>query len=240
MMNPDTKSPRASEIARSEEVSSWDDSTVKLVAQESRCPRSGAIDRPRCMVISPAAIEIRKDLARNPSAPGRSVRRVVTDDQPDVKKFAGYWEKGEDGQALPYLDEVTYSLCPMPPMRSPLSELLPHIINQIAAKRCSRTGARRNWSLTNARPRLSRAFRSTTKTALRKLEVRQPWPLRIDADVIARICCWTPSRPVKAPSRQLRGPMIPSIALFTHDPAKGQELLQKAGLNLARQVFVSM
>ena len=137
MMNPDTKSLRAAEISSVKEVQVVDDFTVKLLLKAPNAALLAVLSDRAGMMISPAAItKYGKDLARNPVGTGPfSFVEWVTGDHLSLKKFDGYWEKGADGQSLPYLDGVTYK--PVTDATVRLTSLKTNtldMINAIAAK----------------------------------------------------------------------------------------------------------
>jgi len=236
MMNPDTKSPRASEIATVKEVVVVDDSTVKLVLKNPDAALLAQLTDRAGMIISPAAIEkYGKDLARNPVGTGPfQFVEWVKDDHLTVKKFAGYWEKGEDGQALPYLDEVTYKPVPDATVRlTSIRTASLDIINQIAAKDAAGLRAQKELVFDEV-PGLGYQGLSINnkKPPFDKLEVRQAVAFALDRDVIAKNLLLDTVSAGQGPIAPSSWAYDPSTALFKHDPAKAKELLQKAGLTL--------
>jgi peptide/nickel transport system substrate-binding protein len=105
MLNPDTASPRRSEIAQITEVIAEDDLTLRLVLSQPFSPLLATLSDRAGMMVSPKAIEeLGDDLARNPVGTGAfTFVEWMTSDHLTVERFDDWWQEG-----LPYLDRVIY------------------------------------------------------------------------------------------------------------------------------------
>jgi peptide/nickel transport system substrate-binding protein len=105
MLNPDTASPRRSEIAQVTEVVADDESTVRLVLSQPFSPLLATLSDRAGMIISPKAIEeLGEDLARNPVGTGAfTFVEWMTADHLTVQRYDNWWQEG-----LPHLDQVVY------------------------------------------------------------------------------------------------------------------------------------
>ncbi len=237
MMNPDTKSPRASEIASVKEVAVVDDYTVKITLKNPDAALLAQLSDRAGMIISPAAIEkYGKDLARNPVGTGPyQFVDWVTGDHLGVKKFDGYWEKGEDGQALPYLDAVTYK--PVTDETQRLTSLKTgtlDIIDQVGSKDVAGLRAQKDVTFDEVAGLGYQGLSiNNKKPPFDKLEVRQAVSYSIDRDAVAKSVFFgavTPGSGPIAPGSWAYDESINQI--FKRDTAKAKDLLTKAGLTL--------
>jgi peptide/nickel transport system substrate-binding protein len=235
MMNPELKSPRASEIASVKEVTAVDDYTVKLTLKNPDAALLAQLSDRAGMVVSPAAIEkYGKDLARNPVGTGPyQFVDWVTGDHLGVKKFDGYWEKGADGQALPYLDTVTYK--PVTDETQRLTSLKTgtlDIIDQIGSKDVAGLRAQKEVTFDEVAGLGYQGLSiNNKKPPFDKLEVRQALSYAIDRDAVAKSVFFgavTPGAGPIAPGSWAYDESINQI--FKRDTAKSKELLTKAGM----------
>lgn len=236
MLNPDTKSPRATEINTVKEVIVVDDNTVKLALKNPDAALLAQLTDRAGMIISPAAIEkYGKDLARNPVGTGPfQFVEWVKDDHLSVKKFDGYWEKGEDGQALPYLDGVTYKGVPDGTVRlTSLKTGTLDIIDQVDSKDAAGLRAQKEVMFDEV-PGLGYQGLSINnkKPPFDKLEVRQAVAYAIDRDAIAKTLLFDTVSPGQGPIPPSSWAYDASTNVFKRDPAKAKDILQKAGLTL--------
>jgi peptide/nickel transport system substrate-binding protein len=108
------KSVMKSALAAIQSVEVVDDFTLKLLLKNPSASILVQIAQPsgfRVGVVSQKAIEQSGDdgFNRKPVGSGPFVfSDWVTDDHATLKRFDGYWRKGADGQALPYLDGYVY------------------------------------------------------------------------------------------------------------------------------------
>lgn len=235
MLDPATKSPRATEIATVKQVDVVDEGTVKITLKSPDAALLAQLTDRAGMMISPAAIDkFGVDLARNPVGTGPfQFVEWLKSDHLSAKKFANYWEKGDDGQPLPYLDQVVYK--PVPDDTVRLTSLRTNtldIIDQVAAKDVA--GLRQQKDLVfDEVPGLGYQGLSLNlkKAPFDKVEVRQAVSYALDRDAIADVVFFGA---VKA----AQGPIAPSSwaydastnSTFKHDPSMAKQLLQKAGL----------
>lgn len=236
MLDPATKSPRASEIASVKEVTVVDDSTVKLTLKNPDAALLAQLTDRAGMIISPAAIQkFGADLARNPVGTGPfQFVDWVKSDHLSVKKFDGYWEKGADGQPLPYLDAVTYKPVTDGTVRlTSLKTGTLDIIDQIAAKDSPALRQQKDLVFDEV-PGLGYQGLSLNnkKPPFDKVEVRQAVSYSIDRDIVAKTLFFDSVTPGQGPIAPGSWAYDPSVAVFKRDPAKAKELLQKAGLTL--------
>jgi peptide/nickel transport system substrate-binding protein len=108
------KSGRKSEILEIESVDVVDEYTVNFNLNQPSSPLLSTLTDRSSMMVSPkAAKEKGEDFQRSPVGTGPfTFVEWVKDDHLTVKKNPNYWEKGADGQPLPYLDEVYYKPVP--------------------------------------------------------------------------------------------------------------------------------
>lgn len=236
MMNPETKSPRASEIASVKEVAVVDTYTVKITLKNPDAAFLAQLSDRAGMPVSPAAIaKFGADLARNPVGAGPfQFVEWVKDDHLTVKKFDGYWEKGEDGQALPYLDSITYK--PVTDATVRLTSLKTgtlDIIDQIAAKDAAGLRAQKEFTFDEV-PGLGYQgiSISNAKPPFNKLEVRQALAYAIDREAIAKNILFDTATAGQGPIAPSSWAYDASVNVFKRDPAKAKELLTKAGVTL--------
>lgn len=239
ILNPDTKSPRATEIGTVKEVSIVDDYTVKLTLKNADAALLAQLTDRAGMMISPAAIEkLGKDLARNATGAGTGPYQFVewqTGDHLSVKKFDGYWEKGEDGQALPYLAEVTYK--PVTDETQRLTSLKTNtldIIDQVASKDVAGLRQQKDVIFDEV-PGLGYQGLSINlkKAPFDKLEVRQALSYAIDRETIAKVVLFDSVTPGQGPIPPSSWAYDASVnTIFKRDVAKAKELVQKSGLTV--------
>ena len=109
VLDPATKSQRASELASVKETSVTDKYTLKI-SLKSPFPGLFAVFADRVLPVSPtAAQKFGADFARNPVGAGPfQFVDWVKGDHLGLKRFEGYWGKDSAGRQLPYLDGVTF------------------------------------------------------------------------------------------------------------------------------------
>ena len=236
MMNPDTKSLRASEIASVKEVQVVDDYTVKLILKAPNAALLSVLSDRAGMMISPAAIQkYGKDLARNPVGTGPfSFVEWVPADHLTVKKFDGYWEKGADGQALPYLDGVMFKGIPDGTVR--LTALKTGTIDIIDAPDPKDVAGLRQSKdpVYDQAPGLGYTAieLNTANAPFDKLEARQAVAYSIDTAAIAKAIFFDTVTPGQSPIPPSSWAYDASVNIYKRDPAKAKDLLTKAGLTL--------
>lgn len=236
ILNPDTKSPRATEIGTVKEVTVVDDFTIKLTLKNPDAALLAQLTDRAGMIISPAAIEkYGKDLARNPVGTGPfQFVEWVTGDHLSVKKFDGYWEKGEDGQPLPYLDGVIYK--PVTDATVRLTSLKTGTLDFIQAVAAKDVPALRTQKelVYSEVPGMEYQGLSINnkKPPFDKLEVRQAVAMAVDREALVKTILFDTAAPGQGPIAPSSWAYDPSVNVFKRDPAKAKELLQKAGLTL--------
>ncbi len=234
MMNPDTKSLRASEIASVKEVQVVDDSTIKIILKAPNAALLSVLSDRAGMIISPAAIaKYGKDLARNPVGTGPfSFVEWVSADHLTVKKFDGYWEKGADGQALPYLDQVTFKGIPDGTVR--LTALKTGTIDIIDAPDPKDVVALRAGKdpVYDQVPALGYTAieLNLAKPPFDKVEARQAVAYAVDSAAITKNIFFDTAAPGEGPIAPSSWAYDPSINIYKRDVAKAKDLLTKAGL----------
>ena len=234
MMNPDTKSLRASEIASVKEVQVVDDYTVKLLLKAPNAALLSVLSDRAGMIISPAAItKYGKDLARNPVGTGPfSFVEWVAADHLTVKKFDGYWEKGADGQALPYLDQVTFKGIPDGTVR--LTALKTGTIDIIDAPDAKDVPALRTGKdpVYDQVPALGYTAieLNLAKPPFDKVEARQAVAYAVDSAAITKNIFFDTASPGQGPITPSSWAYDANTNVFKRDVAKAKDLLTKAGL----------
>ncbi len=234
MLNPDTKSPRASEIATVKEVTVVDDFTVKITLKNPDAALLAQLSDRAGMIISPAAIDkFGKDLVTNPVGTGPfQFVEWVKNDKLVVKKFAGYFEKGDDGQALPYLDQVTYK--PVTDATVRLTALKTNdldIIDAVAAKDAAGLRTQKEVVFDEVPGLGYQGFSiSNKKPPFDKVEVRQAFSYAVDREAIAKSVLFNTVTAGQGPIAPGSWAYDASVNIFKRDVAKAKELLAKAGL----------
>lgn len=234
MMNPDLKTLRASEISSVKEVTVVDDYTIKLSLKAPNASLLATLSDRAGMMISPAAIDkYGKDLARNPVGTGPfQFVEWVKDDHLTVKKFDGYWEKGADGQSLPYLDQVIYKGIPDPTVRlTSLKTGTLDFIDRPAPK--DSTALRAGKDLTYEEiPSLGyQAIDLNNTTApFDKVQVRQAMAYAIDSAAMTKNILFDTATPGQGPIAPGSWAYDASINIYKRDVNKAKDLLSQAGL----------
>jgi len=236
MMNPDTKSLRASEIASVKEVQVVDVSTVKLILKAPNAALLSVLTDRAGMMISPAAItKYGKDLARNPVGTGPfAFVEWVAADHLTVKKFDGYWEKAADGQALPYLDQVQFKGIPdQTVLLTALKTNTLDIIDAPSPKDVAGLKAGKD-PIYDQVPGLGyNAIELNTANApFNKVEARQALAYSVDPAAIAKAIFFDTVTPGQGPIPPSSWAYDASINIYKRDPAKSKDLLTKAGFTL--------
>ncbi|HEX7586905.1 MAG TPA: ABC transporter substrate-binding protein, partial [Anaerolineae bacterium] len=234
MMNPDTKSLRASEIASVKEVQVVDDYTIKIILKAPNAALLSVLSDRAGMIISPAAItKFGKDLARNPVGTGPfSFVEWVAADHLTVKKFDGYWEKGADGQSLPYLDQVTFKGIPDGTIR--VTALKTNTIDIIDAPDPKDVVSLRAGKdpVYDQVPALGYTAieLNLAKPPFDKVEARQAVAYAVDSAAITKNIFFDTAAPGQGPIAPSSWAYDASTNVFKRDPAKAKDLLTKAGL----------
>ncbi len=108
----DKTSRRASEINSIQSVEAVDAATVKFVLKAPFAPLlANLVDRAGMMVSAKAVQAGGADFTRKPLGAGTGAFKFVEwvkDDHITLERNAGYWQKGAQGQALPFLDKITF------------------------------------------------------------------------------------------------------------------------------------
>ncbi|MBI1801909.1 MAG: peptide ABC transporter substrate-binding protein [Chloroflexi bacterium] len=234
MLNPDTKSLRAAEISSVKEVVVVDDYTVKINLKAPSASLMAVLSDRAGMMISPAAIEkYGKDLARNPVGTGPfQFVEWVKDDHLSVKKFDGYWEKGADGQSLPYLDGVVYK--PVTDATVKLTSLKTNTLDMIDGVAPKDVAALRGGKDLTYDEVPGLGYQAIdlnlAKPPFDKVEVRQAVAYAVDAAAITKNVLFGVANPGQGPIAPSSWAYDPSINLYKRDIAKAKELIAKAGL----------
>lgn len=236
MMNPDTKSLRASEIASVKEVQVVDDYTIKLILKAPNAALLSVLSDRAGMIISPAAIEkYGKDLARNPVGTGPfQFVEWVTGDHLTVKKFDGYYEKGADGSALPYLDQVIFKGIPDGTVRlTALKTGTLDIVDAPDAKDVPSLKGSKDPVYDQVPGLGYQGIEiNTANPPFNKLEVRQAVAYAVDAAAITKNILFDTATPGEGPIPPSSWAYDASVNIYKRDPAKAKDLLTKAGLTL--------
>ncbi len=105
VLNPDTKSPRRSELSAIKEIQVVDPATIKLLLKTPAGGLLGAMTDRGTMMCSPTAIQkYGADFTRHPVGTGPfQFVEWVPGDHVTIKRFDGYWQQG-----LPYLDQIVF------------------------------------------------------------------------------------------------------------------------------------
>lgn len=234
MMNPDTKSLRAAEISSVKEVQVVDDNTVKLILKAPNAALLAALSDRAGMIISPAAIDkYGKDLARNPVGTGPfQFVEWVTGDHLTLKKFDGYWEKGADGQSLPYMDGVTFKPVTDATVRlTSLKTGTVDFIDGLAAKDVAGMRSSKDPIMDEVTGLGWQGLYTNDSVApFDKPEVRQALNYAVDRDSLAKNVLFGTVKPGQGPIPPGSWAYDESVNIYKRDPAQSKALLQKAGL----------
>jgi peptide/nickel transport system substrate-binding protein len=108
----DQASPRYSEISSVKSVQAIDDTHVVFNLKTSFSPLLATLTDRAGMILSPTAIKkLGANLTNDPVGAGTGpfeFSKWVKNDYLTIVKNPGYWQKGAQGQALPYLSSITY------------------------------------------------------------------------------------------------------------------------------------
>jgi peptide/nickel transport system substrate-binding protein len=112
--NPDTKSLFLSEYANVVATEVVDDRTLRITLKTADVTLPARLSGKAGHMLSPTALEkLGPDFGKSPVGSGPfEFGEWVKDDHLTVTRYAGYWEKDERGQPLPYLDSVTFKPIP--------------------------------------------------------------------------------------------------------------------------------
>lgn len=234
MLDPATKSLRASEISSISGVTVVDDYTIKFTLKAPNASLLATLSDRAGMIISPAAIKkYGADLARNPVGTGPfQFVEWVKDDHLTVKKFADYWDKGADGQALPYLDQVIYKGIPDPTVRlTSLKTGTLDMIDRPAPKDAVALRAGKDLVYDQV-PGLGyqAVDLNNAKPPFDKLEVRQAFAYAVDNAAMTKNILFDTATPGGGPIAPGSWAYDASTNLFKRDVAKAKDLIAKAGL----------
>jgi peptide/nickel transport system substrate-binding protein len=154
-----------------------------------------------------------------------------------VKKFDGYWEKGVDGQALPYLDQVTFKGIPGGTVR--LTALKTGTIDIIDAPDAKDVPALRQGKdpVYDQVPALGyQAIElNTANPPFDKVEARQALAYAVDPAAITKNILFDTAQPGEGPIPPSSWAYDASVNIYKRDPAKAKDLLTKAGFKLPVQ-----
>ncbi len=108
ILDPKTGSGQRVNLSAIESTVVVDKSTVKLNLKQPNTPLITFFAERPGFIVSPTAVKKWGDqYGQHPVGTGPfQFIEWVKDDHLTLKKFDGYWEKGADGQALPYLDQI--------------------------------------------------------------------------------------------------------------------------------------
>lgn len=229
MLDPETASPRRSEVAQVTQVEAPDDTTVVLTLSQPYSPLLATLSDRAGMIISPKAIaELGDDLARNPVGTGAfTFVEWIKDDHLTVRRNENYWREG-----LPYLDEVTYK--PVIDATVRLTSLRTNevqMIDQISPKDVEAT--KNDPSLVYSEiPGLAFQYISlnVSRPPFDKKELRQAVAWCIDREAIIRAIFFGIGTPAQTPIPPSSWAYDESVQVYQQDYDKARELLAAAGM----------
>lgn len=231
-LNPETKAGFRSEIADIKTVEVVDPYTVKLTLKAPSAAILGALANYAGYMISPTAIQkYGKDIVRNPVGTGPfKLKEAVEGDHITLVRNESYHIMGQDGKALPYLDELVIKIIPddsvkLVNLKSGSLDLLDSI------QTMNIQSLSQSKDLTVVPTAAGKAFKvllSPNNEFLAKKEVRQAIAYAVDREEY-----------VKAVANGY-GTVEPYIAMktqwfydaktpYSYNPAKAKELLAQAG-----------
>jgi peptide/nickel transport system substrate-binding protein len=113
MMNPATASPRRVNIQEISSVDVIDDSTVKVTLSKPLAAFLAYMANEQGSMVSPTAVEsLGKEFALKPVGTGPFVLVSRGSNEIEAVRWEHYWQTGEDGKSLPYLEKVHISINP--------------------------------------------------------------------------------------------------------------------------------
>ncbi len=158
----------------------------------------------------------------------------VSGDRVTVKKFDGYWDKGADGQPLPYLDGINYRVIVDDSVK--FAELKAGTADWIAGvhpKDAAAVKANPEFVYLDADWKPDSAivtFNMESGPFAQNKPLRQAVAWGIDRDSVAKTLGFGLGKPAK---HQLLPGTIgydPSLPYYSYDPAKAKQLVQQSGL----------
>ncbi len=234
MMDPNTKSLRAAEISAVKEVVVVDDYTIKFTLKQPNAGLLAQLTDRAGMIISPAAIDkYGADLKRNPVGTGPfKFIEWVTGDHLTVRKFDGYWEKGTDGQPLPYLDEVIYKGVPDATVR--LTSVRTGTVDLIDRPASKDLASLRNQKELTYDETAGLGYQAidlnNARAPFDKVEVRQAVAYAVDREALATSVLFGSVTPGQGPIAPGSWAYDASINIYKRDVNKAKDLLKQAGL----------
>lgn len=163
-------------------------------------------------------------------------KQLIPDDRVILERFDGYWEKGEDGKALPYLDEVVVRY--MPDLTVATAELAAgtvHSVHEMPASQFPALSAVKhiqweNWPWVGTLHFIG--YMNIQTPPFDKLEVRQALNYAIDREGLAKAIGFGIGTPTGTPWGFHKGQLGYTDEVenyYNYNPDKVKELLTKAG-----------
>lgn len=229
MLDPDTASPRRSEIAQITEVIAEDDYTLRLVLSQPFSPLLATLSDRAGMMVSPKAIEeLGDDLARQPVGTGAfQFVEWMTSDHLTVERFDGWWQEG-----LPHLDQVIYR--PIVDANVRLTALRTgdvDIIDQISARDVE--SVRNDASLEMSEiASLGFTYISLNHQVppFDNLAIRQAVAWTIDRDAINRVIFFGTGAPAQTPIPTSSWAYDESVQVYQQDYDMARQKLEEGGM----------
>jgi peptide/nickel transport system substrate-binding protein len=227
------KSGRKSEILEIESVDVVDDYTVKFNLNQPSAPLLATLtDRAGMMVSPKAAQEKGDDFARSPVGTGPfTFVEWVKDDHLTVKKNPSYWEKGSDGQPMPYLDEVVYRGVPDGTVRTTaLRTGTVDVLDIPSAKDVASLKTIPELK-TSEVPGLAFLYitLNPTREPFTKKELREAVAYAIDRDSINKVVYFNLAVPIQTPIPPSSWAYDQSLNFWKRDVEKAKQLLAAGG-----------
>ncbi|MCL6531167.1 ABC transporter substrate-binding protein [Meiothermus ruber] len=233
--DPATKSPRANDFALVRSVTAPNNNTVVITLSQPFSPLLAKLAFSTNAIVSEkVAKEHNNDLNKAVigTGPFRFVE-YIPQTRLVVRKWDKYWQKGNQGRPLPYLDGITYTFYPDPAARSTaLRAGAVDWIEYVTAADVRPLKADRNLVVVGGPSANFRAlYFNTTREPYNNPKVRQAIAYAIDKKAIVDLALFGTGGIVA------RGTTIPSGAYAytnspynTRDVAKAKQLLAEAGL----------
>ena len=229
ILDPNTKSPVAADIATIQSVEATDANTLRLSLKQPDAALLTSLSGYPGTIVSPAAIQkFGPDLARNPVGTGPfQFVEYLKDDHITVKKFDGYWDQGK-----PYLDEVVFK--PIPDDAVKLSTLRANgvdIIDTVEPRAGSQLRGGRELVFME-RPTLDYSWiiLNMTTPPFDNKALRQAMAWGIDRDVVVKALLFESGVAAQSPFSPTSWAHDPSFKPYKRDVAQAKAKLAEGGM----------
>ncbi|MCL4466877.1 MAG: ABC transporter substrate-binding protein [Chloroflexi bacterium] len=250
-MVTDVKSAAKMFVAPIDSVDVIDPSTVRLNLKYPSAPVIPALTTAgdnRTFIVSKAAVEKwGEEFTRHPVGTGpMTLVDWKPGDQAVLKKWDGYWEKGADGQPLPYLDGAVFRYVVDDSIRfletrAGNLDAMDTVAPKDLATAKSTTGIvldEKPWQGTHRQLLFQMSPSSPNSIFRDNKNLRKAVAYALDRDAIAKTIGMGSGKAWTHPLTEQQVGYDPNAPRYNYDPAKAKQLLAEAGL--ANGVDVSL